>query len=79
MTITLYQIDPARNRQRFYTLQLAPNLFGAWSLIRTWGRIGAAGQQRIDWHDTKEAAEQARDRLLQAKQRRGYHLRSGPA
>jgi len=77
MTITLYQIDPARNRQRFYTLQLAPNLFNAWSLIRTWGRIGASGQQRIDWHDTKEAAEQARDRLLQAKQRRGYRLQPG--
>ena len=79
MTVTLYQIDPARNRQRFYTLQLAPNLFGAWSLIRSWGRLGTLGQQRTSWHDTQEAAEQACDRLLQAKQRRGYRLRSEPA
>jgi predicted DNA-binding WGR domain protein len=48
------------------------------ALIRIWGRIGTAGQQRIDWHDTKEAAEQACARLLQAKQRRGYRLRPGP-
>jgi predicted DNA-binding WGR domain protein len=47
-----------------------PNLFGAWSLVRSWGRIGTPGQQRIDWHDTRDAAEQACGRLVQAKQRR---------
>ena len=57
MIITLHQIDPERNRQRFYTLQLAPNLFGEWSLIRSWGRIGTSGQQRTSWHDSPEAAE----------------------
>ena len=72
MTITLHHIDPTRNRRRFYTLQLAPNLFSAWSLIRSWGHIGTAGRQRTSWHDTREAAEQACDRLLQAKQRRRY-------
>jgi predicted DNA-binding WGR domain protein len=79
MTITLYQIDPTRNRQRFYTLQLVPNLFNAYSLIRTWGRLGTQGQSRIEWHDTQEAAEQACERLLQAKQRRGYRLRAESA
>jgi predicted DNA-binding WGR domain protein len=49
---TLHQIDPTRNRQRFYTLQLAPNLFGAWSLIRIWGRIGTQGRTQLDWHDS---------------------------
>jgi predicted DNA-binding WGR domain protein len=49
MTITLHQIDPARNRQRFYTLQLAPNLFGEWSLIRSWGRIGTSGHPCNTW------------------------------
>jgi predicted DNA-binding WGR domain protein len=59
------------------SIQVAPNLFGAWSLVRSWGRIGAPGRQRIDWHDTKDAAEQACGRLLHAKQRRGYRVRSG--
>jgi predicted DNA-binding WGR domain protein len=72
MLIVLHKHDPARNQHRFYTLQVAPNLFGAWSLIRIWGRIGTPGQQRASWHDTRESAEQACDRLVQAKQRRGY-------
>ena len=72
MTLTLHQIDPARNRQRFYTLQLAPNLFGEWSLIRSWGRLGTSGQQRTSWHASREAAESALQRILAQKQRRGY-------
>jgi predicted DNA-binding WGR domain protein len=77
MTITLHQIDPARNRQRFYTLQLAPNLFGEWSLIRSWGRLGTAGQQRTSWYEDPESAESALQRTLAQKQRRGYRLRPG--
>jgi predicted DNA-binding WGR domain protein len=72
MPIVLHKHAPERNLHRFYALQVAPNLFGEWSLIRHWGRIGASGRQRIDWHDTRDAAVQARDRLLHAKQRRGY-------
>ena len=41
MMIVLHKHVPERNQHRFYALQLAPNLFGAWSLIRSWGRIGA--------------------------------------
>jgi len=78
MLIVLHKHDSKRNQHRFYALQIMPNLFGVWSLIRHWGRIGTAGQQRASWHDTREAAEQARDRLLQAKQRRGYVCRSNP-
>jgi predicted DNA-binding WGR domain protein len=75
----LHQIDPKRNRQRFYTLQLAPNLFGEWSLIRSWGRLGTSGQQRTSWHASPEAAESALQRTLAQKQRRGYRLRPGNA
>jgi predicted DNA-binding WGR domain protein len=78
MMIVLHKHVPERNQHRFYALEVTPNLFGAWSLIRSWGRIGTPGQQRIDWHDTQAAAEQACARLLQAKQRRGYHLHSEP-
>ena len=72
MLIVLHKHVPERNQHRFYTLSIEPNLFGAWSLIRSWGRIGAPGQERTSWHDTQEEAEQACQRLLQAKQRRGY-------
>ena len=68
----LYQIDPARNKQRFYAIRLERNLFGAWTVIRHWGRIGTHGQQRTDWHETEEAAARAIQRKLREKQRRGY-------
>ena len=66
MLIVLHKHVPERNQHRFYALEVAPNLFGAWSLIRHWGRIGIPGRQRINWHDTQEEAEQACERLLQA-------------
>lgn len=72
MTILLHQRDPARNRQRFYALDIERNLFGEWSLSRRWGRIGTHGQQRLDWHETEEEAEAALQRKLKKKQRRGY-------
>ncbi|MCP4781752.1 MAG: WGR domain-containing protein [Hyphomicrobium sp.] len=28
---------------RFYAMSVQPNLFGQWSLLREWGRIGSAG------------------------------------
>jgi len=58
--ITLYRIDAARNMSRFYRLDLQPDLFGAWCLMREWGRIGQPGQVRQVPYPTR------------AKQRRGY-------
>jgi predicted DNA-binding WGR domain protein len=49
MLIVLHKHVPERNQHRFYALEVTPNLFGAWSLIRSWGRIGTPGQQRIGW------------------------------
>jgi predicted DNA-binding WGR domain protein len=38
--LRLQWCDPARKMLRFYVLQVAPNLFGEWCLLRVWGRIG---------------------------------------
>ena len=37
--LTLYRIDPARNMQCFYLLDIQPDLFGNHCLIREWGHI----------------------------------------
>ena len=42
--ITLHPIDPEKNKWRFYHLDVQPDLFGGWSLVREWGRIGRAGK-----------------------------------
>jgi predicted DNA-binding WGR domain protein len=42
--IRLTRSDSSRNMHRYYALQLAPTLFGEWSLVTEWGRIGAPGK-----------------------------------
>ena len=70
--ITLYKIESAKNMRRFYSVTIQPNLFGGHSLIRSWGRIGTTGQNRIDLFDSEMAASSAYDRLLFTKVKRGY-------
>ena len=41
--VYLTKIDAARNMARFYSLDLQPDLFGGWALVRRWGRIGRRG------------------------------------
>jgi predicted DNA-binding WGR domain protein len=61
---------------RFYALQVAPNLFGEWCLLRVWGRIGRRGQMRTDWFETKQEAEDALLVLERSKRKRGYRERA---
>lgn len=67
--------DPARNMARFYRIDLIPTLFGETALIRTWGRIGTRGRDRVETFGDVERAEVVRGTLERAKRRRGY--RSG--
>lgn len=68
----LIRIDPPNNVHRFYRIEITPGLFGEWSLVREWGRIGQSGQVRVDWYDTETAAKDARFDLLMEKAKRGY-------
>ena len=68
----LVRIDPDKGTHRFYHAGLWPDLFGGVSVMREWGRIGQAGQLRLEPYDDRQQAEAALDRLVQQKQRRGY-------
>jgi predicted DNA-binding WGR domain protein len=70
--IHLTRTDPAHNMARFYALHLAPTLFGEWSLVREWGRIGQGGTVRQELFAGRAEAEQAFVRILEHKRRRGY-------
>lgn len=73
-TITLHRIDATRNMSRFYRLDVQRDLFGAWAVIREWGRIGQPGRMRSDPYPTAEQAEDGIQRQQAAKQGRGYVL-----
>ncbi|HPB76557.1 MAG TPA: WGR domain-containing protein [Chromatiaceae bacterium] len=70
--VYLERREPTRNRQRFYAILVTPTLFGAWAMVREWGRIGQPGTVREMWFETEGAAVEAGARLCQRKEKRGY-------
>jgi predicted DNA-binding WGR domain protein len=70
--VTLHRIDPARNMRRFYRLDVQPDLFGAWCVVREWGRINQGGQMRVVPYPTTTEAQTALEQQRRIKERRGY-------
>jgi predicted DNA-binding WGR domain protein len=76
--VHLRRIDPARNMRRFYSLDVQPDLFGGFALVKTWGRIGAGGRTMDELHETDALAATAMQRQAERKRRRGYGDASVP-
>jgi predicted DNA-binding WGR domain protein len=57
--------------RRFYLLDAQPDLFGNWSFVREWGRIGSLGRVRIDPYPTPQEAQAAPNRQRHVKERKG--------
>lgn len=73
--VVLDRIDPACNMRRFYTLSIAPSLFGDTTLVREWGRIGKPGRRRVEIYEDGARAVKAMEAVLKRRQKRGYVLR----
>ena len=62
MDLTL--IDVSDNTYRYYRMEIMPGLFGDWSLVREWGRIGLPGQaDPAPFPDEGPVSEEARHDL----------------
>ena len=70
----LYRIDASKRMHRFYRLDVQPDLFGQWCLMREWGRIGSTGQTRSVPFPTPAEAHAALDARRRMKERRGYRV-----
>ncbi|ABE64549.1 conserved hypothetical protein [Nitrobacter hamburgensis X14] len=70
--IMLTRVNDHRNMARFYKLDVQPTLFGEWSFVREWGRIGRAGTVRIEIHRTRGLADVAMASNWARKLKRGY-------
>lgn len=68
----LYRIDRASNMYRYYRLDVQPDLFGAWCVVREWGRVGRGGQMRSEPFVDAADAQAALQKQRNAKERRGY-------
>jgi predicted DNA-binding WGR domain protein len=73
--IILHRTDLVKNMRRFYRLDVQRDMFGAWRLIREWGRIGSAGQIRMASYAIAAEAHEALAAQRSAKERRGYCVR----
>jgi predicted DNA-binding WGR domain protein len=59
---------------RYYTLELIPNLFGEWMVVRTYGsikKLKPTGVIREIYNDAEAAAESIQS-LINAKLKKGY-------
>lgn len=70
--VLLTRTDPAKNMRRFYALHVAPTLFGEFSLVAEWGRIGQAGTVRRQPFASEAQAIAAMTERARRKTRRGY-------
>jgi predicted DNA-binding WGR domain protein len=68
----LTRFNDRRNMARFYKLDVQPTLFGEWSVVREWGRIGRAGTVRIETHRSRGRADVAIAAAWTRKLKRGY-------
>jgi len=75
-SLYIERIEPERNMARYYALSIQPTLFGDASLVRSWGRIGGGGKQKIHLFASEKDAVALFLRLLRQKRRRGYRPRA---
>jgi predicted DNA-binding WGR domain protein len=70
--VTMTNIDPAKNKWRFYTVLIGRNLFGDWSITREYGRIGSPGRIAVESFATEQEARQAEQKRIRLRLRHGY-------
>lgn len=75
-TVHLQSVDPSRNRARFYSMAVVRDLFGAWVLVKAWGRIGSKGREASQPFASAGSALDAMGDAARRKVRRGYRLGS---
>jgi predicted DNA-binding WGR domain protein len=66
------RIELEKNMARFYTLAVQPTLFGEVALVRSWGRIGTRGQQKVHVFNQEKHAVGLFLELLHEKRNGGY-------
>jgi predicted DNA-binding WGR domain protein len=70
--IELSRIDPARNMRHFYRLDIQPDLFGGFFVMKQWRCIGTFGRITAERFNTSGLAHSALAKYALHKERRGY-------
>jgi predicted DNA-binding WGR domain protein len=70
----LTRTDPTRNMNRFYIVQVMPNLFGHWTVMREWGRRGSPGTMRLSSYRGR-ARRRTPMRMIKRRLQHGHEVR----
>jgi predicted DNA-binding WGR domain protein len=55
-----------------YLVDVMPDLFGDWTVLRQWGRRGSPGTVRLDSYRRRDEAEIAQRRTIRRRLQHGY-------
>jgi len=70
------KVDPAEHQRRWYVVAWGPTLFGAWAVVRSWGRLGTNwSQRRVEEFATVDEAIAEADVQMERRAKRGYAAR----
>ena len=69
---TLFLTQTSRQRDRYYRVEVAYNLFGEYSVMREWGPKGRQGRHLLVWFSNLRDACLAAERWHRRAMRRGY-------
>ncbi len=72
--VRLRSVDPARDRDRSYTLTWQAALLGGGALVRCWGRTGGAERTRADHYPDRAGAQAHIEAILRRRLRHGYRV-----
>ena len=59
-------------KQRFYTLEILPNLFGEWLLVRSYGKYEKCSCRHLEIFSTMDEAKEAYKKIFRQKVKKGY-------
>ena len=68
----LTRTDPTKKLRRFYLVRIVPTLFGEWSVVREWGRVGSPGTVRAISFGQQQEAQKAEQRSIKRRLAHGY-------
>jgi len=71
-SLTLSNIDPTRNRKRFYRVSECRDLFGEICLFLEWGRLGSRPRWRLVAFQSANERARQRAAILNQRKRHGY-------
>jgi predicted DNA-binding WGR domain protein len=70
--VHLQRVNPERNEQRYYIVQVGPSLLDDYAVLRVWGRMGGQQRHTVIACQSQAEADRLADSLIRRRLRHGY-------